>query len=215
MACTPTKPPQDVSALQDLVKDYLTRKHEWDKFPDMDEATSQEWHDIYLSSLEDMTDFICGEKNTTKVPDGPEYILNSHQWYLGYPRYKHVVNEMAENLKDIGAQNFENFEQLIDYVKEKKVKFFGDTSVYDIALRYGWNQNPPIKPEKFVYIHSKPWKAAKHLVEHGYLKKIKKLENLERKMELEKYQELLLPGMTASDVENFLCCYHKDIIKLK
>lgn len=212
MACTPTKPPQDVSALQNLVKDYLTRKQKWDKFPDMDEATSQEWHHIYLSSLEDMTDFICGEKNTTKVPDGPEYILNSHQWYLNFPRCKDAVNEMAKSLENIDEQNFENFEQLIDYVEERKVKFFGDTSIYDIALRYGWNQNPPIRPKEFVYIHSKPEEAAEHLVKNGYLKQIKELE---RKMELEKYQELLLPGMTASDVENFLCVYIDDILKLE
>ena len=198
--------------LESLVSDYLNRKFEWPKYPDKGAATAQEWHDIYLSSLVDMTDFICGERNSTKVFGGKPYVFNIHQWNLRLPSRQNVVDLMAKKLVNIDDNDFGDFEELIDYVEDRKVSYFGETAVYDFALRYGWNHSPAIKPSKYVYIHSKPRKAAQHLADHGYLKNITKLE---RKMELEKYQELLLPGMEASDVEHFLCCYHDEILRLK
>ena len=218
MSCKPGKPsdipknPEDTTMLEDLVRDYLTRKDENKDYPDIPASTAQEWHDIYLLSLEDITDFICGAKNTTKAPNGPKYVFDIHQWNLRFTRRQPIVNSMARKLKNIEDVYFRSFEDLIDYVEERKEPHFGETAVYDFALRYGWNHNPQIKPTEFVYIHSKPRRAAQHLVDHGYLKEIEKLE---RKMKLEKYKGLLLPGMTAHDIEHFLCCYHDEIFKLK
>lgn len=201
----------DKPSLEYLVKDYLTRKHSNPAFPYKGEATGKEWHDICLSSLEGMTDFICGKKNEIKAPDGPPYVFDDHQWYLRFPSRQPIVNTMAKKLEKIEEEVFADFEQLIDYVEARKVPYFGDTSVYDFSLRYGWNHSPQLRPKEYVYVHSKPRKAAKHLLERGYLKEIKKLH---RKMKLEKYKELLLPGMTAHDVENFLCLYHEQIMQL-
>ncbi|MDE6479156.1 MAG: hypothetical protein K2L45_02715 [Muribaculaceae bacterium] len=203
--------PEATTKLEELVKDYLTEKYEDPKYPDKDVSTTQEWHDIYLSSLVNIIDFICGEINDTKVPR-PPYIFNIHQWNFRFPSRQPIVEKMAKKLENIDSIDFENFEDLIDYVEEQKEPHFGETAIYDFALRYGWNRNPQIKPKEYVYIHSKPRRAAQHLVDHGYLKEIEKLE---RKMKLEKYKELLLPGMTAHDIEHFLCCYHDEIFTLK
>lgn len=202
--------PTDTAKLEDLVKDYLTRKFEWERYPHIPASTTQEWHDVYLSSLEDITEFICGAKNDNKVPDGPPYRFDSHQWPIRCTSRQHLVNDMAAALKDIGYSEYEDFEDLMQEVEKIKVSYFGDTAKYDFALRYGWKKG--IRPEKYVYVHSKPRRAAQHLVDHGYLKEIKELE---RKMELGKYKELLLPGMTAHDIEHFLCAYHDEIFKLK
>ncbi len=217
-SCTPEKPsivpknPEDCVSLEDLVRHYLYGKYTNKKQKEKGEKTPQEWHDDYLTSLEDITDYICGEKNTEKAPDGSNYIFNSHQWNFKFPSRQPIVNSMATKLKDIYDVKFNDFEELIDYVESKKESHFGETAIYDFSLRYGWNQNPPIKPQAYVYVHSKPREAAKYLVDHGFLKRI---SNLERRMKLESYEELLLPGMTASDVEHFLCCYHDEILKLK
>lgn len=203
--------PRHPKTLEELVRKYLSHKNANPAFPDMGEKTDQEWHDVYLSSLDDMTDFICGERNSTKAPHGSKYRLNTHQWSFGFPRRKHIVNVMAEKLSGIDELEFDSFEDLIEYVHSCKEKFFGHTAIYDFALRYGWNHDPQIKPEKFVYVHTKPWESAKHLIKEGYLSEIKKLR---RQLPLEKYKELLLPGMTAHDVEHFLCVYHDEIKKL-
>ncbi len=202
--------PDGTTKLEDLVKDYLTKKYEDPKYPDKDVSTTQEWHDIYLSSLEDMTDFICGTHNEIKAPDGPPYKFDNHQWPLRCKSRQHLVNDIAESLKNIDDLKFDDFEDLMNEVEKHKVSYFGDTAKYDFALRYGWKKG--IRPERYVYVHSKPRLSAQHLVDHGYLKEIKQLE---RKMKLEKYKELLLPGMTAHDIEHFLCCYHDEIFTLK
>lgn len=46
-----------IDGLEDLVRDYLTRKFPNDEFPGLGDRTHQEWHDLYLSSLDDITDF--------------------------------------------------------------------------------------------------------------------------------------------------------------
>ncbi len=196
-------------SLEDLVKHYLNHKStDWAGFEGIP-LTAKEAHESYLSALDDITDFICGQKNETKVPDGPPYVLDEHQWNLRFPRRLLIVNDMARRLKDIDHESFNDFEELIAYVEKRRVPHFGDTAVYDFALRYGWKQTPRLNPEKFVYIHSKPRRSAVRLYQLGYL------EEIGRCLPLEKYNILLLPGMTAADVEHFLCVYHDEIMKLK
>lgn len=213
--CRPRKstkktPPEKVSvSLQEMVKDYMKKNPEIVRIREMRDVSHQDCHDIYLKTLEDMTDYICGRNNAIKVPDGPPYEFDNHQWPLRCKSRQHLVNVIADSLKNIDVFEFEDFEDLMQEVEKHEVSYFGETSKYDFALRYGWQKG--IRPERYVYVHSKPRMAAQYLVELGYLSEIKKLE---RKMKLEKYKELLLPGMTAHDIEHFLCVYHDEIVKL-
>lgn len=161
-------------------------------------------HERYLSSLKGMVDYICGQPNEGKKP----YVFDDHQWNLRFPSRHCIVDAMVTGLKYIDKENFEDFDQLIDYVAERRIEHFGDTAIYDFALRYGWNRHPRIIPKQFVYIHSKPLRAANRLKELGYLK------GVARKLPLSSYSEAL-PGLEAIDVEHFLCLFHDEIMHLK
>ncbi len=194
--------------MQSLAHEYLTRKRKDNPGFVGRELTMKEAHELYLQSLKDITDYLCGAPNPTKAPGGEPYILSSHQWMFKFPSRSGVIDEMAERLKDIDSVQFADFEELIKYVEARKVKYFGDTCVYDFCLRYGWNHTPRLTPEKYVYIHSRPYQAAKHLHQLGYIKK------LERCLPIENYSALLAPGMNAADVEHLLCVGHDQILKL-
>ncbi|MDE6339575.1 MAG: hypothetical protein K2K97_07290 [Muribaculaceae bacterium] len=115
---------------------------------------------------------------------------------------------MAARLRNIDHEDFADFEALYDYVDLKKMEYFGNTCVYDFALRYGWNRTHRVVPRDFVYIHSKPFRSAKRLFELGYI------PELGRRLPLSTYTTLLGPGMNAMDVEHFLCLYHEEIMNL-
>lgn len=170
---------------------------------------AKEDHENYLSTLKTITDFICGLPNKIEAPDGPTYQIHNHQWPIRCKSRQHKVNIMAENLKDIDKEIFKDFEDLRTYVEKRRISYFGDTCIYDFSLRYGWNHTPRIEPKDYVYIHAKPRKSAEHLYNLGYIPKI------DTKLPLSNYNALLRPGMTAADVEHFLCCKHKEIMNLK
>ncbi|MDE5750782.1 MAG: hypothetical protein K2H87_08465 [Duncaniella sp.] len=151
-----------------------------------------------------MVDYICGQPNGEKEP----YVFDIHQWNLRFPSRHHIVADMKAKLQCIDREDFNDFEQLIDYVAERRQPHFGDTAIYDFALRYGWNRDPRRVPERFVYVHSKPLRAALRLKELGYLNEVA------RKLPLTSYAEAL-PGLAAMDVEHFLCLFHDEIMKLK
>ena len=191
--------------LQALVDKYLTGKHYWKKVNQT--VTDKEGLELFLSSLEDFTAYICGENNIEKVCKGKKYKLNGHQQWLNGKW--DVINKVACNLKNIGKEEFASFEELIDYVDSKKEKYFGDTAVYDFSLRYGWHHNPRIEPKDYVYTHSQPRKGALLLKKLGYL------ENVARRIKISDFpDELRHPDMTAKDIENFLCIYHDEIKNL-
>lgn len=195
-------------SLQDLIDHYLNEKIGC-KYSGKKETT-QECHVRYLDHLEDITDFICGEHNEIKIPDGPTYKVNNHQRSLRFTSRQPVINDMAEKLKDIQNETFNSFEELYDYINQRRLPWFGDTCVYDFALRYGWHLNPRVEPEKYVYLHSKPKAAAEILKGKGYFQ-----HDLSKPILFESLRkEFKTPGMKAIDVEHFLCCYKKQIEKL-
>ena len=189
--CRPSSPP----SLEGLIKDYLNQY--------------RQSHGDYLSSLRTTTDYICGEVNPVEAPSGSPYILNGHQWHLRFPSRRPTVDTVAALWEGRDKKTFTDFEELYAAVEKIKQPYFGDTCIYDFALRYGWNQDPRVVPERYVYIHSKPLESARRLFELGYIPKIA------RRLPLSDCAALLLPGMTAMDIEHFLCVYHRQIMKLK
>lgn len=194
-------------SIEELVKEYLYKK-KYNKFFKK-ELTDKEAHEEYLSSLQTLTDFICGEVNVDRVPKGNKYILNGHQRRPLNGKWD-LINKMGQNLKDLDNESFDDFEQLFEYIKSKKVDWFGPTSFYDIALRHGWHRKPRVEPVKYVYAHAKLLNVAKKLEELGYLKKAGP------RMPIEDFsKEIRQPGMTASDIEHFICMKYTDILNLE
>lgn len=167
-------------------------------------------HENYLSSLRNLTEYVCGTHNEVEAPDGPPYrfVFDSHQWFLRFPSRQPVVNDFIKSWATCDKESFTDFEDLYETVKKHKVKYFGETCIYDFALRYGWNQNPRIVPKDFVYIHSKPLEAAKHLHQLGLI------PELAIRTPLSNYDIFMRAGLDARDVEHLLCCYHDDIMSL-
>lgn len=148
--------------LKELVKDYLTAIHEDHKGR---KGTYKELHELYLSDLKGIYDFICGAEGN----DGNEpYKLDSHQWHFKLLRYRKVVKAMEGALKGIENKEFDSFKKLIAYIDEVKENTsdtfgFGHTCVYDFALRWGWNNHPRYVPEDEVWLHTKPLESARKL----------------------------------------------------
>lgn len=191
--------------LEDLVKDYLEEVGYCGK-----DGTLHEQHEHYLDSLTDMTDWICGVKNDTKIPDGPHYEVDVHQRYLRVEKNQHLINAIPGQLKELFQQKFHDFEDIYDFVKRSNVKGFGPTAYYDFSLRYGWHLNPRIKPEQRIYVHSKPGLAAIALKEKGYI-----TVDITNPMKREDFpDEIKNSKMDAADIEHFLCVYKKFIEQL-
>lgn len=194
--------------LSSLVDMYLHKKHGWKGTDQL--VTDKEGLELYLNSLSDLTDFICGEPNKEeKVPEGKNYILNGHQRRPLNGKWD-VINSMGKKLKDLEEKNFKSFEELIDAVEKLKERWFGPTAIYDFSLRFGWHQSPRIEPKEYVYVHSIPEKSAGKLRDLGYLKKVS------RRIPFNEFpSEMRKEGMTAKDIENFLCIFHDAIMNLK
>lgn len=103
-----------------------------------------------------------------------------------------------------------DFEQLYNRLYFKignVIKGIGALAVYDIALNIGINLYPKVLPEKYVYVHFNcVRKAAKDLLN------IQRLKG--DKIETGKFAQNL-PHLTAMDVEDALCVYHKIIEQKK
>lgn len=187
--------------LKDLVKDYLNTVNSDSKGR---LGTSKELHELYLTDLSGVYDFICGEEgNNGSQP----YILNNHQWHFKLRHYRKAVKAMAEALKGIENIEFDSFENLVKYIDDKKDNTpdsfgFGHTCIYDFALRWGWNHKPRIAPSQNVWLHTKPLESARKLRKMGYLKKCGRCIPIEYFS-----KDIRQPGMDSMDIEHFLCVY--------
>lgn len=164
----------------------------------------------YLSELSNIVDFVCGVPNHKQTNEDGPYKVNSHQWPLRFPSRQYVIKEMIGKLKDINKDSFSSFDELYDYVFSNGMKYFRETASYDFALRFGWNQNPKIEPIEKVYFHGKLKESVKRLKELGYLNTLKSPVSYN---DLPK--EFKNAGMTARDIENFLCVFKDQILNLK
>ena len=192
--------------LEDLVKDYLEEVGYFGK-----NNTLHEQHELYLDSLTDMTEWICGMENENKIPAGPPYNVDVHQRFLRMKGNQHLINDIPGKLQDLSKQKFQVFEDIYDYVKGCKIKGFGPTAYYDFSLRYGWHLNPRITPVGKIYVHSKPGLSAMVLREKGYID-----ADIINPMNREDFpDEIKNSKMDAAEIEHFLCVYYKYIKQLQ
>lgn len=187
-----------------LVKDYLDEVG----YNGIEKSVHAQ-HEDYLESLENMTDWICGQKNGKKR--SPLYNVDVHQRYFRVVSNQPLINDARNKLEDIlPSKNFNNFEELYKFIRGCNIKGFGPTTWYDFALRYGWHSRPCITPDEWVYVHSKPGLAANLLKEKGYI--VTEITNPMRRTEFP--DEIKNSRMNAADIEHFLCVYKKFIEQL-
>ncbi|MBR4387885.1 MAG: hypothetical protein IKT00_01750 [Prevotella sp.] len=83
-------------------------------------------------------------------------------------------------------------------------------TVYDTAIRLGWTFSPQIVPQKYVYVHRKLVESAKHILKSSYV--IINKCRIDRSLFDKK--EPTFKKLSALEIEDFLCVYHDDIMKL-
>lgn len=142
-----------------------------------------------------------------------------HQWCIRRSALQEIYNKLSGQRDRIAK--VKDFEELYKIVDCESVQYIGDLTKYDIALRIGYLQSPQILPQKFVYLHAGPAKAANALRRQGLLGK------LEHTMELSTFEfldelktldrkEHSIPEFAthAMIVEDFLCVKHTEIERL-
>lgn len=120
-----------------------------------------------------------------------------------------AVNDEDYNKKEW----FKDFDSLYDDLTKvlNDVDGIDKLTIYDAALRIGWNQEPQLLPEKYVYLHSGAMKGAlalqklTELTGKGYFRYDGKPGN---RVEISHFREDL-QGMKANHLEDFLCIFHK------
>lgn len=150
--------------------------------------------------------------------DGEEAYCR-HQWCVRRSALQEMHDKLCGKQDDIAKAK--DFEELYKIVNEAGVPYVGALTKYDIALRIGYLLSPQILPQKFVYLHAGPAKAAKALHNKGLLNKpsltmeINDFKFLDDLKTLDRKEHFIPEFAThAMVVEDFLCIKHKDIEKL-
>lgn len=108
---------------------------------------------------------------------------------------------------------FVDFESLYEDVRKDldSVGGIGDMTIYDTALRIGWNQEPRLIPEKYVYLHRGAMDGALALLKLSRLsgKPYFSYEGkLGYRVPITCFREDL-QALGANHLEDFLCIFHQ------
>lgn len=191
-----------VDVITTLVSGY--RNLYWD---DWENCLNKKWS---------IGDCITGCHNDTYDSPG-HYILhrNSHQYCIS----KEAIKKAAEALSkaDLTDNDLCNFENFYDWVSDviSTVGGIGDLSVYDTALRMGWNFSDGralrrIEPREYVYLHQGALWGAVALVRISRLSGrdyINPDVSLARRIPISEFCDDLR-SLGANHLENFLCVFH-------
>lgn len=97
---------------------------------------------------------------------------HQYQWTDDNGNLRGIAPEILKEVRDKLLMNIDaikavkDFAALIDVVNENRIRFFGETAIYDTSLRIGSFLN--IEPEH-VYLHTGAKKGAEELERKGYL----------------------------------------------
>lgn len=140
---------------------------------------------------------------------------NSHQkWH--YP--KNVYQKEIQDIKKLNIQDlrFTNFEHLYDIIRTIFILNNHPNAIltiYDTALRIGYNHAEPILPNKFVYLYGEknntgPWGGAVAL--YGLSPWI--IKNVDKDYPVRvktRWFADKFPNLSAWEIESILCLYRK------
>lgn len=118
--------------------------------------------DMWISSLETFTDFICGEANIKENPAPEKFCKNPHQFRLPYD----VIVEAREKLVNAGLEKYGSFREILAAVSRiaQEVKGFGLLATFDFTQRYCHSR--AIGPD-VVYLHAGVEEGVNNLIKAG------------------------------------------------
>ncbi len=144
----------------------------------------------------------------------------SHQRHIRRSALEQILKKLNAQKDNISKAG--NFEELHKIVENTQVKYIGDLTKYDIAVRLGFLQNPKILPKELVYIHAGTREGVNALYNSRLLKsrpkcimQLKDFEVLEELNNLNK-KKCDIPDFATYSmlIENFLCVKKEKLKKL-
>lgn len=132
-------------------------------------------------------------------------------WASPHPHQRRIRNKLAEQyaqkLTKLTKNNFKNFEELYDELTSENIGFpKGCAMSYDVALRIGHRYG--IAPKDYVYLHNGVKVGAIAMRDKGYITLPKGY-----RVPIDTFSKSL-PGLSAADIEIFLCTNKKEIRNL-
>ncbi len=135
---------------------------------------------------------------------------NRHQRRMSNDAIKCAVEKLSANYEELCK--IKNFDDLYDKIFE--LIGVGSTgisysTVYDTAIRFGGSMKPAVEPQKYVYVHRKLIQSAKHIVGRKSFSTNYRIEKSEFSKVCAAFDKL-----DSLFIEDFLCVYHDEIMKL-
>lgn len=179
--------------------------------------------DVVPEKYESILDCICGRQNNEENIKKRKFKRHPHQYRMPTSTIL-AVNKLLQKERS-HLQDIKDFDSLHDEVKScikkyninksKVIKGFGNLAIYDFSLRFG--KQLGLYPDK-VYVHAGTWDGAKALEKLNVLKTIIKNKNTFQRIPiLQFYESGACEGfkkLNASQIEDFLCVYHKFLEEL-
>lgn len=231
MKCIPPKPntkctkdsSEEIKTLTDVIKCYQ-------------KEYSAEAYQVFRSKIpydpNNCCDFMHDDLNEILTMKGEETEAIFLRCVRNTKRHQaHILEENANNavrklmdypkLYPFSPAPYDSFEDLYDEVKTIIGKTeknqgktgIGNSTIYDACIRLGWSYSPQIIPEQYVYVHGKLIESARAILG---LKRLYTKKNgrpaIPHKDFIEK--EKKFAEISALHIENLLCIYHDDILKV-
>ncbi len=133
-----------------------------------------------------------------------------HQWCISNAAVDCAVKKLSANYEELCK--IKNFDDLYDKIFE--LIGVGSTGisysrVYDTAIRFGGSMEPAVEPKKYVYVHQKLIQSAKQIVGRKCFSNNFRIEKSEFSKVCAAFDKL-----DSLFIEDFLCVYHDEIMKL-
>lgn len=162
-----------------------------------------EEHLAYLHSLTTPEAIVWGNEDGTR---------NGHAYCLKTEKLNRTVDKMKAFYPNVLRMPFNSFEALYKWVYEnvmREIWVSAKVLNYDIALRIAANHidTERLLPSSNVYLHGKPWMAAKALDEKLKMREFRKPSS---------YLEHVFDCGNCNPriKEHALCCHHKVFVQL-
>lgn len=139
--------------------------------------------------------------------------VHPHQRRVGSDILDEAIRVLHSAGFDSAGQYFSNgnptgfvdFEELYDFVEGKlgHINGIGGLTIYDIAVRIGWHQNPRVLPKDYVYIHAGTKVGAE---------KVLGIRIIGKRIPFSFFNGLSrLSGLDALELEDYLCIHKNQL----
>lgn len=168
------------------------------------------------SCSQGVMDDIKGAKKTLADSSIPDFLKRCvcnrkrHQWCISNAAVNCAVKKLSARYKELCE--LDNFDKLYETILEligRESTGISYSTVYDTAIRFGGSMESIVEPQKYVYVHRKLIRSAKHIVGRKSFCKNYRIEKSEFSKVCAAFDKL-----DSLFLEDFLCVYHDEIMKL-